>query len=157
MSDRLQFCINRECLDYGVEGRGNIVGYGRRIRRFRCKTCGRVFSARKGTFFYRLRTDAAVILESLQLLLEGNSIAAVGRVKGVKEETVANWLKKASEHADEVNSLLVRDLHLTQLQVDELWGFIKKRRRTSIHRRMTLVRRVTFGPGSPSSRIRSSE
>lgn len=157
MSDRLRFCINRECLDYGVEGRGNIVGYGRKVRRFRCKTCGRVFSASKGTFFYRLRTDVEVVIEALHLLLEGNSIAAVARVKGVKEETVANWLKKASEHADEVNSFLVRDLHLTQVQVDELWGFIKKRRRTSTPKKTILVRRVTFGPGSPSSRIRSSE
>lgn len=132
MKDKLRFCVNRECLDYGVEGRGNIVGYGRKVvRRFRCKTCGSVFSARKGTFFYRLKTDVPVILEALQLLLEGNSMSAIARVKGVKQETVANWLKKASEHADEVNDLLVRDLHLTQVQVDELWGFIKKRRRTS--------------------------
>jgi len=157
LDNKIRFCINGECLDYGVEGRGNIVGYGRRIRRFRCKTCGRVFSASKGTFFYRLRTDVHVILEALHLLLEGNSIAAVARVKGVKEETVANWLKKASEHADEVNGLLVRDLHLTQVQVDELWGFVKKRRRTSTPKRTIFVRRVMFGLGSPSSRIRSSE
>ena len=146
MNDKPQFCTNVECLDYGVEGRGNVVGYGRKMRRFQCKTCGRVFSARKGTFFYRLRTDVKVILEALHLLLEGNSMAAVARVKGVKEETIANWLKRASEHADEVNDLLVRNLHLTQVQVDELWDFIKKRRRTSTHRRMILVRRVTFGP-----------
>ena len=123
------------------------MGYGRKTMRFKCKTCAKVFSARKGTFFYRLRTDVKVILEALHLLLEGNSIAAISRVKGVKEETIANWLRKASEHADEVNKLLVRNLHLTQLQVDELWSFIKKRRRASTHRRMILVKRVTFGHG----------
>jgi len=49
---------------------------------------------------------------------------------GSKPDTVIAWLRLAGEHAAEVSACLMRDLHLTEVQVDELWTFVKKSRRT---------------------------
>jgi transposase-like protein len=40
------------------------------------------------------------ILECLAMLAERNSLAAINRIKGIKEETVMDWLRKASHHVE---------------------------------------------------------
>jgi hypothetical protein len=37
----------------------------------------------------------------------------------------------AGKHAREVNDYFLQDLHMDQVQVDEIWSYIKKRRKTS--------------------------
>ncbi len=100
-------------------------------RRYGCHTCKRTFVETKGTIFYRLRTPPQEVLEAIAQLVERGSIRGVARVKGKKPDTVIAWLRLAGEHAAQVNEYLIRDLHLTQVQVDELWTFVKKSRRTS--------------------------
>jgi len=46
------------------------------------------------------------ILEAVAMLAERMSIAAVARVKGVKEDTVSSWLKKAANHVEKIEELL---------------------------------------------------
>jgi hypothetical protein len=64
------------------------------------------------------------------MLVERGSIGGTARAMGVTKDTVARWLDRAAEHAEEVSGYLMRDLGLTQVQVDEIWSFVKKRRRT---------------------------
>ncbi|MFZ2070955.1 MAG: hypothetical protein WAV32_05070 [Halobacteriota archaeon] len=45
---------------------------------------------------------------------------------GVDKDSVALWLKKAGEHCEEVMEYLLWDLNLSQVQIDEIWTFIKK-------------------------------
>ena len=45
---------------------------------------------------------------------------------GVDKVTVASWLKRAGEHCEEVTDYLLRDLKLSQVQIDEIWSFVKK-------------------------------
>ncbi len=89
------------------------------------KSCRRSFSATKGTLFYRLRKPKKDFLEVLALLAERNSIAAVARVKGIKEETVARWLEKAGRQAKEAEEHLLRGFRLSKLQLDELWTYVQ--------------------------------
>ena len=121
---------------YGLVGAGNIwrhsnYGRGRDRKRFMCKACGKTFSETRGTAFYKLRTPREKILRTLAMLVERGSIRATARAMGVKQETVARWLRRAAQHAEVVSDYLIRDLHLTQCQVDELWTFVKKRTRIS--------------------------
>jgi transposase-like protein len=41
------------------------------------------------------------------MLAERNSLAAIHRVKGIKEETVLDWLRKAANHAEDIEKLLL--------------------------------------------------
>ena len=51
-------CQNPRCLAFGTRGAGNVyvcgrIGKHKHIRQLRCRTCGKRFSERKGTVFYR--------------------------------------------------------------------------------------------------------
>ena len=49
------------------------------------------------------------------------SIAAVARVKGVKEDTVSSWLKEAASNVEEIEEVLLKDY---LKQVSNLWGIL---------------------------------
>ena len=43
------------------------------------------------------------------------------------EETVLAWLVRAAAKAHEINEYLLRDLPVTQVQLDEMWNFIARK------------------------------
>lgn len=121
------FCWNRDCPEYGKTNHGNIVKYGRTgkgTQRLKCTTCGRVFVENKGTVFYGRHHSSEDILECLAMLAERNSLAAIHRIKGVKEETVMDWLLEAANHVEEIEELLLANHHLTRVQLDAMWTYV---------------------------------
>lgn len=120
-------CPNEECPDFGKVNGGNLINFGHTkagTQRRLCKTCGRAFTVTRGTIFYRRRTPQKDIVEALAQLAERGSIAAVARVKGVKEDTVSAWLRAAAEHWESVEAILLKDYHLSRAQIDALWTFV---------------------------------
>jgi transposase-like protein len=126
-----QFCHNPDCSDHGKIGAGNLtIHHQQRAQPLaRCKTCNTVFSMRKGTFFYKLRSPAEKVVQVFSLLVEGNGIRGTERLTGVKDDTIIAWLRKAEQHTRTFNDFMMVNIHLTQLQVDEFWAFVKKNRR----------------------------
>ena len=55
------------------------------------------------------------------MVVERNSLAAVHRMKGVKEETLLDWLREAAQHIEEIEALLLANYLLTHAQLDALW------------------------------------
>lgn len=139
------FCPHEVCLDYGVVGGGNITlshRYGKQRKYLLwCKSCERTFSEKRGTIFYGLHTPMEKVLLALHCIAEGNNIAATARIIGSKEDTVRDWLRRAAEHSDQVSQLLIRELKLSQVELDELWAYIKKR--------------GTSGPGTQKNTVMS--
>jgi len=121
------FCWNPDCPDYGKVGLGNIVKFGQTkkgTQRYRCKTCGKTFVETKGTVFYGRHHSPETILECLAWLAERNSLAAIRRVKGIKEETILDWLREAAKHVEAIEALLLANYHLTRAQLDALWTYV---------------------------------
>ncbi len=58
------------------------------------------------------------------MVAERNSLAAIRRVKGVKEDTVLDWLGEAVQHVEEIEALLLADYQLTRAQLDALWTYV---------------------------------
>ena len=121
-------CPNPECADYGKAGAGNIRIHCRKDKRLRCVSCSGRFSARQGTIFYNLKTDEEKILRALMMIGERCSARGTARALGTNEDTVLGWVKLAAQHADEVSKHLISKLNVTQLQLDELWSFVQKKR-----------------------------
>ena len=120
-------CWNKECPDYGKVNHGNIRRFGKTrkgVQRFQCKTCGATFTETKGTLFYRRHASPETILDCLAMVAERNSLAAVRRVKGVKEDTLLDWLREAAQHVAEIEALLLANYHLTRAQLDALWTYV---------------------------------
>ncbi len=77
------FCPNLECMARGQIGQGNIVSHVRKPPRYRCKTCGKTFSAKEGTLFAGLHKPMEVIVMVVTLLAYGCPIQAIVHAFGL--------------------------------------------------------------------------
>jgi transposase-like protein len=125
------FCPNPACPDYGKlqieQFKANLKRIGktpRGVQRYQGKTCGQTFTETKGTIFYRKHANEKEILEVLALLAEGNRISTLTRVKGIKEDTILSWLRAAAGHAEQLETVLMKEYHLKRAQIDGLWSFV---------------------------------
>ena len=125
------FCPNEACSDYGRLQDGqpqrNLRKFGKTrggVQRHQCKRCGQTFTETRGTIFYRKRTPAPEILETLALLAEGNRISSLSRVKGFKEDTILAWLRAAAQHAEQVEAVLLAEFQVKRAQLDALWAYV---------------------------------
>lgn len=116
-------CPNRACQTPHVVKNGHLNGR----QRYHCRSCGRWYGETEGTPRYRLRTDLAQIAVALQVLVHHGSLRAAEEITGHKYETIRRWSVLAAEQADAITAILVHDLHLTTVEIDEFWSFIKKK------------------------------
>jgi transposase-like protein len=147
MNPGQQWCDNPACPDSGRVGAGNIKVFSYVERRYYCATCRRTFSEDRHTFFETLRCPRATVLEALSPLVERNSLRAAARPAHHSPNRVLHWLALAGQHGASVSVALVRDLHLTQVQIDELRTFVKKSKPTA--GRKTPPTSATCGSGAP--------
>jgi len=117
------FCPNAECIARGEIGQGNIVIHGRKRPRYKCKTCGRTFSAKEGTMFAGLRKPTSLIVIVVTLLAYGCPLQAIVHAFGLDERTVANWRDRAGSHCEKVHKDKIEQgkLDMIHVQADEIW------------------------------------
>jgi transposase-like protein len=121
-----EFCPNEACPAYGKLQDGqqaNIKKSGKSakwVQRYQCKRCHKTFTATTGTLFFRKRTGEEKILETLALLAEGNWISTLSRVKGIKEDTILQWLREAAQHSEQVEAGLLSTFQVKRGQLDAL-------------------------------------
>jgi transposase-like protein len=131
-----QPCPNPACAYYRLMKRGNVRAIAtyqtqsgmRRI--FDCKLCRKQFSETRDTVFFDLRTPEEKVILVLKLLLSKVELTSISFALGVTEETVLEWLRRAAEKAAEINRHLLREVKVTEVQLDELWSFIARKHAT---------------------------
>lgn len=113
MDDLSRFCCqNKRCVAYGSRAAGNLsvcdrIGKHKDIRQLRCKTCGKRFSERKGTVFYRSHMPVEKVVSILEHVQEGCGMRQTGRLTGHKEDTVIHYARLAGRHAQGLHEQLV--------------------------------------------------
>jgi transposase-like protein len=126
-------CPNEECEQYGRTGQGNIIGNGTyatksgRVRKYICRTCGRVFCDRTKTMFYDLRTSEDKVILALKLILKGMSQRSIAEVLEVCPKSVSTWLSRASDQSEAITETRLKDLEVPRVEMDELWTFVGKK------------------------------
>lgn len=95
-------------------------------RRWVCRGCGRSFGPTWGTPMYRLRVTPTEVARTLLVVMRRGSLTAAEEITGHKSETIGRWLKAAARQAEAITRALVDDLHLTAVEVDAFWSFVKK-------------------------------
>jgi len=95
-------------------------------RIFCCNKCERPFSETRDTVFFDLRTPEEKVMMALKMLLVKVALSDIGFVLDVTEETVLEWLRRAAQKAHDINTHLLRDLPVTQVQLDEMWNVIRR-------------------------------
>jgi len=127
------YCPNKDCKDYGVRNQGNIGKrgkYGKYKKRdlLYCRTCGTRFAATKATAYFGLHLSEDTINQIIHHAAEGVGVRATARLLGIDKDTVNRVILRAGEHCELVLSNLLRSLNMTEIQLDELWAFVKKRK-----------------------------
>src|SRR5205823_15003146 len=117
-----QFCPNEACSARGQIGEGNIRIHCSRPQRYRCQTCKKTFSARRGTMMEGLRTPTELVIIVIILLSYGCPIQAIVHAYGVDERTVAEWQKRAGTHGQQMHQDLVEPgkVDIQHVQADEI-------------------------------------
>jgi transposase-like protein len=125
-------CPNEQCVDYGVVGKGNVIGHGTyetksgTVRKYLCHSCGKMYCDRSNTAFYDLRTNSDKVVEALEMSMGGMSLRNIGKVLKVKPETVSKWISRAAEHSQKVDEVVMKDVSTEKVEMDELWTFVEK-------------------------------
>jgi len=82
---------------------------------------------------------------ALKLLVKGMPLRGAAEVLGVKLDTVRHWLRVAAEQSEKVDAALMKELHVSQVELDALWTFVKK---NSLRQRAILWK-ARFGSALP--------
>lgn len=70
------------------------------------------------------KLDTKTRIEILHMLVEGNSMRAVSRMKGVSINTVTKLLVDAGQVCAAYHSRTVQNVKATKVQCDEIWSFV---------------------------------
>lgn len=93
--------------------------------------------------FYGKHTPEETMLEVLAMLSEGMRISSITRVKGIKTDTILQWVREAGIHAEAVEQALLLDYELSASQMDGLWSFVRNKGEKKTMKRPS--RRVSSG------------
>ena len=118
MRPELAVCPNSAC-----DASRPIGVHSLKERRYKCHACGKTFAETSGTPLFGLKHALWLVLVVLALLASGCPVPAIVFAFGLDERTVADWQRKAGQHAKMVQEQLVcqGQLDLGQVQADELY------------------------------------
>ena len=127
------FCPNEQCKDYGQRRQSNIAvrgKYGKDKNRdlLYCRTCGKRFAATRSSALFGLHLSAETIRQIIHHAAEGVGVRATARLLELDKDTVNRVILRAGEHCAHVLSGLLTSLNLTEVQLDELWAVVKKKK-----------------------------
>jgi transposase-like protein len=122
------FCPEPTCRYYGWVGRGNIRANGHpssgRWQQLQCVACGTYFLETHGTPLHGTRVAPELVVWAVSALAEGLGIRAVARVFEVDPNTALGWLVEAADHLQTFSRHFLHDVHVTQVQLDELFALL---------------------------------
>jgi transposase-like protein len=127
------FCPNAKCECCGLRGHGNLVkagtykSHGINRQMFQCKICKTRFSETRNTIFYGSRYSADTIDSIIRSVSEGNGVRATARKLGLSKDSVNKVILFVGKYSETVMNNLLKNLHLKECQMDELWSFINKK------------------------------
>ena len=95
-------------------------------QQYQCKKCRR-------KFITELNYSEEFKREAIQILYEGNSGRAVGRIKGINKSTVYNWVKKLNEKIEKTEIVdegdkICESKMVEEIEMDELFTYIKDKK-----------------------------
>jgi transposase-like protein len=126
----MHFCPHDGCRYRGWLGLNNLRANGHPggglWRQFHCTSCDGYFPEHHGTIFHGKQAAVELIVRVLACLAEGLGIRATARVFEVEANTVLHWLVEAAEQLRAFSAHFLCDVHVEQLQLDELYAVLRE-------------------------------
>jgi IS1 family transposase len=129
---RLLWCPNPRCEKVEQSGDGAVRferRYGRESSQllYRCRACGHRFSLRKGTPLFGQKMADQEFYRIVACLGEGTGIRETARIMNTKPDTVLDVQTRVGKHAERLLNHDMRNLWPREVQLDELWSFLRKK------------------------------
>src|SRR5215831_20967118 len=125
----MHFCPHTACDYRGWLGLNNARATGHpnggSWRQLQCTACDGYFPEPHGTILHGKQAAVELIVRGLACLAEGLGIRATARVFEVDANTVLHWLVEAAEPLTAFSAYCLCDVHLEQLQLDELYAVLR--------------------------------
>jgi IS1 family transposase len=125
----MHFCPHSHCDYRGWLGLNNLRANGHPSggpwRQFHCTACDGYFPEHHGTIFHGKQAAVELMVRVLACLAEGLGIRATARVFEVDPTTVLHWLVEAAEQLRAFCAYFLCDVHVRQLQLDELYAVLR--------------------------------
>ena len=141
-------CQNEICSYYLKEEGKDIIKRGKYNtgnQRYYCIHCKTFFMETKGTPLYQKHLSKPEIINICKHLVEKNGIRSIERITGHHRDTIGNLIEDLALHAELVNSILLHDVKLGQFEVDEMWTFVKKNKKTLSQEALIQISKVMPG------------
>ena len=125
-------CPNKECRTFNKIGLKNIIRKGQQrngTQRYQCTECKRTFARTINTPFFHKHLTKKEIIHICKLLSEKNSFRAIARITSHHLDTIRSIASAIAEHCKKFNEYFVTELNLTPIEVDEMWSFVKKKKK----------------------------
>lgn len=100
-----------------IDPEGSIISSSNHLR----------ISARRGTALHHTHLRDDVFETVATSLAEGVGVSTTARIQGVDKKTVLLVLAKSAAHVAKINHSLLRNLIVSECQLDEMWSFIGKK------------------------------
>jgi hypothetical protein len=124
----MHFCPHADCDYRGWQGLNNLRANGHPSggpwRQLHCLGCNGFFLEHHGTIFHGKQASVELIVRVLACLAEGLGLRATARVFEVDPKTVLHWLAEAAEHLRAFSSYFLCEVHVQQVQLDELYAVL---------------------------------
>lgn len=130
-------CPNKHCKAFNKIGLRNIIRKGQQrngTQRYQCTDCKRTFARTINTPFFHKHLSKKEIIHICRLLAEKTSFRAIARVTNHHLDTIRSIASAIAEHCKKFNDYFITELNLTPIEVDEMWSFVKKKKKTALLR-----------------------
>jgi hypothetical protein len=122
------FCPHTDCDYRGWLGLNNLRANGHPSggpwRQCQCTSCDGYCPEHHGTIFHGKHAAVERMVHVLACLAEGLGIRATARVFEVAPNTVLDWLVAAAEQLRAFSAYFLCEVHVKQLQLDELYAVL---------------------------------
>ena len=125
-------CPNRHCRAFNKIGLRNIIRKGQQrngTQRYQCTDCKRTFARTINTPFFHRHLSKKEIIRICKLLTEKTSFRAIARITGHHLDTIRAIASAIAVHCKKFNEYFITELQLTPIEVDEMWSFVKKKKK----------------------------
>jgi transposase-like protein len=127
-------CSNKKCRCYNKKDLKNIVRNGKKqngTQNYLCRECNVQFVRTKGTPLYCSKLPMKEVKNICNHFVEKNSFRGVARATKHSLNAVYRVADKVGRHCEKVDEEFLVDLDLDMVETDEIFSFIKKRRKTA--------------------------
>lgn len=128
------FCQNPKCRDFNKKGLRNIVRNGKKkngTQNYKCAACDVSFVRTKGTPLYYSKISKKEVKNICGKFVEKNSLRGAARMSKHSLNAIYRVADKVGKHCEKVDEEFLVNLDLSIVEADEIFSFIKKRRKSA--------------------------